>query len=189
MNITIMNTRIEIILGCMFSGKSTELLRRCNRYHAIGKTIILINHALDTRTDDSIQTHDGTKSVAIKLNKLMDFIHDKKFRQALYSSSVIGIDESQFFGDLVEFVLAIERLNKIVIIAGLDGDSERKPFGQILQCIPLCDSVVKLTALDMIKEDGTQAIFSKRIVNSKEQVLVGEANEYKAVSRSSYLNF
>ena len=103
--------------------------------------------------------------------------------------SVIGIDESQFFDDLVEFVLAIERLNKIVIIAGLDGDSERKPFGQILQCIPLCDSVVKLTALDMIKEDGTQAIFSKRIVNSKEQVLVGEADEYKAVSRSSYLTF
>ena len=91
MNITIMNTRIEIILGCMFSGKSTELLRRCNRYHAIGKTIILINHALDTRTDDSIQTHDGTKSVAIKLNKLMDFIHDKKFRQALYSLSLIHI--------------------------------------------------------------------------------------------------
>ena len=123
MNITVMNTRIEIILGCMFSGKSTELLRRCNRYHAIGKRVSLINHALDTRTDDSIKTHDGAKSVAIKLNRLMDFINDKTYRETLYTSSVIGIDEAQFFDDLVEFVIAIEKLNKIVIIAGLDGDS------------------------------------------------------------------
>ena len=41
-------TRIEIILGCMFSGKSTELLRRCNRYKAIGKNILLINHEMIT---------------------------------------------------------------------------------------------------------------------------------------------
>ncbi len=188
MNITVMNTRIEIILGCMFSGKSSELLRRCNRYHAIGKSITLINHALDTRTDDSIKTHDGVKSVAIKLTNLMDFINDKTYRQTLYSSSVIGIDEAQFFDDLVEFVIAIEKLNKIVIIAGLDGDSERKPFGKILECIPLCDSVVKLTALDMIKQDGTPAIFSKRISNTKDQVLIGNEDSYAAASRSSYLN-
>ena len=131
-----MNTRVEIILGCMFSGKSTELLRRCNRYRAIGKNIILINHVVDTRTDSSIKTHDGTKNEAIKLTNLMSLIQDKQYRNILYESSVIGIDEAQFFDDLVEFVLAIERLNKIVIIAGLDGDSNRQPFGQILQCIP-----------------------------------------------------
>ena len=188
MNITVMNTRIEIILGCMFSGKSTELIRRCNRYHAIGKTVTLINHALDTRTDDSIKTHDGSKSVALKLTKLMDFIHVRDYRQALYDCSVIGIDEAQFFDDLVEFVIAIERLNKIVIIAGLDGDSDRKPFGKIMECMPLCDSVVKLTALDMIKKDGTPAIFSKRISQSNDQVLIGNQDSYMAASRSSYLS-
>ena len=158
-----MNTRVEIILGCMFSGKSTELLRRCNRYRAIGKNIILINHVVDTRTDSSIKTHDGTKNEAIKLTNLMSLIQDKQYRNILYESSVIGIDEAQFFDDLVEFVLAIERLNKIVIIAGLDGDSNRQPFGQILQCIPLCDTVVKLTAMDMVKKDGSAAIFTKRV--------------------------
>jgi thymidine kinase len=183
-----MNTRVEIILGCMFSGKSTELLRRCNRYRAIGKNIILINHSLDTRTDSSIKTHDGTKSVAIKLTKLMSFLQDKRFRDTLYESSVIGIDESQFFDDLVEFVLAIESLNKIIIIAGLDGDSNRKPFGQILHCIPLCDEVVKLTAMDMIKNDGSAAIFSKRVNQDKQTVLVGAEESYQAVSRSSYLS-
>ena len=183
-----MNTRVEIILGCMFSGKSTELLRRCNRYRAIGKNIILINHSLDTRTDSSIKTHDGTKSVAIKLTKLMSLLQDKRFRDMLYESSVIGIDESQFFDDLVEFVLAIESLNKIIIIAGLDGDSNRKPFGQILHCIPLCDEVVKLTAMDMIKNDGSAAIFSKRVNQDKQTVLVGAEESYQAVSRSSYLS-
>ena len=184
-----MNTRVEIILGCMFSGKSTELLRRCNRYRAIGKNIILINHSLDTRTDSSIKTHDGTKSVAIKLTKLMSLLQDKRFRDMLYESSVIGIDESQFFDDLVEFVLAIEKLNKIIIIAGLDGDSNRKPFGQILHCIPLCDEVVKLTAMDMIKNDGSAAIFSKRVNQDKQTVLVGAEESYQAVSRESFLAF
>ncbi len=182
-----MNTRVEIILGCMFSGKSTELLRRCNRYRAIGKNIILINHVVDTRTDSSIKTHDGTKNEAIKLTNLMSLIQDKQYRNILYESSVIGIDEAQFFDDLVEFVLAIERLNKIVIIAGLDGDSNRQPFGQILQCIPLCDTVVKLTAMDMVKKDGSAAIFTKRVNQDKQTVLVGAEESYQAVSRESFL--
>ena len=183
-----MNTRVEIILGCMFSGKSTELLRRCNRYRAIGKNIILINHVVDTRTDSSIKTHDGTKNEAIKLTNLMSLIQDKQYRNILYESSVIGIDEAQFFDDLVEFVLAIERLNKIVIIAGLDGDSKRQPFGQILQCIPLCDTVVKLTAMDMVKKDGSAAIFTKRVNQDKQTVLVGAEESYQAVSRESFLS-
>ena len=184
-----MNTRVEIILGCMFSGKSTELLRRCNRYHAIGKKITLINHSIDTRTDSSIKTHDGTKCLAIKLTTLMSLLEDKQYRDMLYASSVIAIDEAQFFDDLVEFVLQIERLNKIVIIAGLDGDSNRKPFGQILQCIPLCDEVVKLTAMDMVKKDGSAAIFTKRVNQDRQTVLVGAEESYQAVSRDSFLTF
>ena len=58
-------------------------------------------------------------------------------------------------------------MNKTVIISGLDGDSDRKPFGQILQCIPLCDSVVKLKSYDMINKDGTSAIFTKRLIKMK----------------------
>tara|TARA_B100001758_G_scaffold171495_2_gene148408 strand:+ start:16431 stop:16988 length:558 start_codon:yes stop_codon:yes gene_type:complete len=183
-----MNTRIEIILGCMFSGKTTEMLRRCNRYKAIGKQILIINHELDSRTDNSVLTHDGNKQSALKIENLMDLITDKKYRDILYNTSVIGIDEAQFFGDLVEFIVEIEKLNKIIIISGLDGDSDRKPFGKILQCIPLCDTVVKLNALDMKKKDGTPAIFTKRIINNSHQVLIGNADAYMAVSRESYFN-
>ena len=79
--------------------------------------------------------------------------------------------------------------NKIVIIAGLDGDSNRKPFGQILQCIPLCDEVVKLTAMDMVKKDGSAAIFTKRVNQDRQTVLVGAEESYQAVSRDSFLTF
>ena len=104
-----------------------------------------------------------------------------------HSSDVIGIDEAQFFDDLYEFVTNIEKFNKIIIIAGLDGDFKRKPIGQILYLIPLCDEVTKLTAMDMKDKDGTPAIFSKRIVNSDSQVVVGAQDCYMAVSRMNYL--
>ena len=78
-------------------------------------------------------------------------------------------------------------MNKHIIIAGLDGDYNRKPFGDILQCIPLCDSVIKLNAMDMIDKDGTEAIFSKRIVADEQQISVGATDKYIAVSRKNYL--
>lgn len=178
------HTVIEIILGCMFSGKSTELLRRCNRYTAIGKNVLLLNHALDTRTDNAIKTHRGDKENALKCVSLMSIINTPAFQQA----QVIGIDEAQFFDDLYTFVLYAEPLNKIIIIAGLDGDSNRRPFGHILECIPLCDNVVKLNAMDMISKDGTPGIFSKRISTDHDsQILVGAADTYVAVSRQNYL--
>jgi len=180
-----MNTRLEIILGCMFSGKSTELLRRCKRYRAIGKNVLLINHVNDIRTTNKIKTHCNSTENAIKISKLVDLINenDESFKNA----EVIGIDEAQFFDDLYLFVTMIEKFNKIIIIAGLDGDSNRKPFGQILDCIPYCDEVVKLTALDMMDKDGSLAIFTKRIVDDKTQILVGSTEYFMAVSRKNYL--
>lgn len=174
-------TRIEIILGCMYSGKSTELIRRCRRYEAIDKNVLLINSILDTRTGNYIQTHEKDKMKAIKTNLLNDIDIDLISRH-----DVIAIDEAQFFNDLYEFVTKIEILDKIIIISGLDGDSDRKPFGQILQCIPLCDEVIKLTAMDMIDKDGTPAIFTKRTVDISDIVLVGSTNYFAAVSRKNY---
>lgn len=178
-----MNMSLEIILGCMFSGKSTELLRRCNRYKAIGKNVLLLNHYFDTRTDNYIQTHHNQKEIAIKCTKLMSIIDSDLYTNA----DVIGIDEAQFFGDLYDFVLYAEQHDKLLIVCGLDGDSDRKPFGDILKCIPLCDTVVKLTAMDMKDRDGTPAIFSKRIVKKDSQIVIGAADEYIAVSRKNYI--
>jgi thymidine kinase len=174
--------KIEIIIGPMFSGKSTELLRRTSRLEAIGKNILYINHSFDTRTDDYIQTHSNTKKLAKKLLNLFDI---DEFE--LEKSDVIAIDEAQFFNDLYKFVLHCEKVNKHIIIAGLDGDYNRKPFGQILECIPLCDNVIKLTSMDMIDKDGSEAIFSKRISKSDNTVDIGAEDKYIAVSRKNYL--
>jgi len=176
-------TRIEIILGCMFSGKSTELIRRTTRYKAIGKNVLLINHKNDIRTDNSVKTHSNLKEQAIKVTELLPLINTQEF----IDSEVIGIDEAQFFEDLYQFVVKAEKFDKTIIVAGLDGDFLRKPIGQILDLIPLCDEVVKLTAMDMKDRDGTPAIFSKRITNDSSQVIVGAEDCYMAVSRANYL--
>tara|TARA_B100001287_G_C22465663_1_gene427227 strand:+ start:160 stop:705 length:546 start_codon:yes stop_codon:yes gene_type:complete len=180
-----MKTKVEIIIGCMFSGKSTELLRRCNRFKSINKKILLINHVHDIRTKDNIKTHDNFETNALKIDNLSTIF--EKYNDLYNNSDVIGIDEAQFFPDLKEFILKSENDSKVIIIAGLDGDSDRNPFGQVLECIPLCDDVVKLKALDMLSNDGSYALFSKRIVNSNEKVLVGSSDKYIAVNRENYL--
>jgi len=176
--------RIEIIVGCMYSGKSTELLRRVSRYRAIGMKDLLINSSTDTRTDTSIKTHSDLAHKAMKTHTLLDIVDSEEYKQA----RVIGIDEAQFFPDLYDFVLHAELDNKYLIISGLDGDSDRRPFGQILLCIPLCDEIVKLTALDMISKDGTPAIFTKYIQEQAKtgQIQVGATESYIAVSRANF---
>jgi len=177
------NTRIEVIIGPMFAGKSSELIRRTSRYEAIGKKVLLINHSNDTRTNNNIQTHSKIKRKAIKVSSLQSLLDTPLFKEA----DVIGIDEAQFFNDLYNFVVLAENYNKIIIVSGLDGDYQRKPIGQILLLIPLCDTVTKLHAYDMIDKDGTPGIFTKRIINSKAQVVIGAENEYMAVSRKNFI--
>ena len=177
----------HMFIGPMYSGKSTELLRQVKRYESIGMNVLLLNHTNDTRTGDSVKTHDNCKHVALKVNNLLTLVDNNM----LEGTNVIAIDEAQFFSDLKEFILSIENKNVILYIAGLDGDSNRNPFGQILECIPLCDTVVKLRALDMINCDGnTKAPFTLRVENkTNTQIQIGAKDAYKAVSRINYLNF
>jgi thymidine kinase len=174
--------RIELILGPMYSGKSTELIRRTSRYEAIGKNILIINSVLDSRTDNSVKTHSNNKKKAIKTKNLLNILDLDLYK----NSEVIGVDEGQFFDDLLDFVKIVEKTDKILIIAGLDGDYKREPFGDILKCIPLCDELIKLSAMCMHKNDGTPSSFTKRIVNSNNQTLIGAKDSYITVSREGY---
>lgn len=60
---------------------------------------------------------------------------------------VVGIDEGQFFSDIVDFCEVLANMNKIVVVAALDGTFERKPFGNIINLIPLAEKVSKLNAV------------------------------------------
>lgn len=183
-------TRLEVIVGPMFSGKSTELITRVERYKYTTNfnKILLINHSSDNRQNnisgkvngESVQTHSGKVMDAIKTDRLMNV-----FDIAL-EHDVIGIDEAQFFGDLLAFFKSIENYNKVIIVAGLDGDIRRNPMGQILNLIPYANKVDKITAIDT---DGTDAIFTLRREKSDKIVDIGGSETYMAVSRKNYPNF
>jgi thymidine kinase len=172
---------VEIIMGSMFSGKSTELLRRCRKYLSIDKKVVLINHQNDTRCDNELKTHDNLKMDALKAAHLCNVFIEEDV-------DIIAIDEAQFFDDLYNFVLMNEKKNIVILIAGLDGDSNREMFGEILKCIPLCNNVVKLSAMCNICKDGTKGSFSKRLTSNKNKVCIGAEQEFMSVCRKHYFS-
>jgi len=181
------NGRLELIIGNMFSGKSTELIRRINREKSINKKIIVINFADDNRyATNSVATHDQTKINCLKLSKLSD-INKELLKQ--YES--FFIDEGQFFPDLYSFVTdLVDKYKKHVVISGLDGDSNRNPFGDIIKLIPICDSVDKLHAYCNKCNNGTIGPFTKRLnLNITSVIDIGGSNKYIPVCRKHFFNF
>ena len=175
--------RVEIIVGPMFSGKSTELIRRCSRYESIGLRALVVNHVVDSRCDtNEIKTHSNTRHHAVKVSSLSDF-------DLSTIPDVIAVDEAQFFEHLTQFVLRCneECPRAIVVIAGLDGDYLRRPFGEILQCIPLADEVTKLNAMCNVCKNGIPAIFTKKLdISNTDLVTVGGKDKFISVCRSHY---
>jgi thymidine kinase len=177
--------RLELIIGCMYSGKTTELMRRVQMYQVLKKKIIVYTHSSDNRYSDSgnIATHNRNVMSAIPLSKLAGSDTVENYKAA----DIVFIEEGQFFPDLVEFVLdAVNRDNKIVIVSGLDGDFQLNPFENIVKLIPHSEAITKLNALCKMCGDGTPACFSKRIVESTERELVGSDGVYEAVCRYHY---
>lgn len=176
---------LTIIMGNMFSGKTSELIRRLKRYKIIGKKIVVINSAKDTRSPDEVlKTHDGVRFPCLKVNHISECIITDEFCKA----EIVAVDEAQFFANLKEFVDMCLFLDKSVIITGLDGDYQQNKFGEILDCIPVASDVVKLSALCMDCKNGTPGPFTKRIVKSDALELVGGTDMYKAVCRKHLIS-
>lgn len=176
------NGYLELIIGPMFSGKTSRLVEIYNQCIFCDISVLVINHSIDNRYDDELlSTHDKIKIPCIKTNKLNNGKINVK------NSDVILINEGQFFDDLCDAVNDMLKQNKKVYICGLDGDFERKKFGKILDLIPLCDKITKLTSLCSTCKNGTKGIFSMRITNEKEQTVVGFDN-YMPACRKCYEN-
>jgi thymidine kinase len=179
---------LQIILGPMFAGKSSAILRIVNRYKAIGWPMCCVTFAGDSRYSDEefLMNHDAQSIPCKKVVSLLDeFLDTDEFEKA----KLIIIDEAQFFPDLKSFVLgAVEDYQKDVVVVGLDGDADRNPFGQILDCIPLADEIHKLKAFCKMCKDGTEALFSYCQKQKTEQVCVGGAELYMPLCRKHYLN-
>jgi thymidine kinase len=174
---------LEVILGSMFSGKTSRIVEIYKQCNFCNIPVVVINHADDDRYDDALlSTHDLIKIPCIKTKNLADIWNTPECPEPC---NVILINEGQFFSDLYETVVSMLSKGKTVYVCGLDGDFERKKFGQILDIIPLCDKVSKLTSLCSICKNGTPGIFSKRISSEKEQTVVGSDN-YIPVCRMCY---
>ena len=165
----------------MFSGKTSELIRRLKRLKVIGKKILVVNSSKDTRCPDEVlKTHDNVKFNCYKTNDLLDLMDVSEF----YDDDIIEIDEAQFFPRLKKFVECCLLHEKDIILAGLDADAFQRTFGELIDCIPLACDVTKLSALCMHCNDGTPGPFTKRIVDDKTLELIGGSDMYEAVCRN-----
>jgi thymidine kinase len=174
---------LELIIGPMFSGKSSELIRKIRLAKTINKKVLVIKPLIDNRYDNTkIVSHAFESEICETVEKL------EKLDNKINEYDLIVIDEGQFFPDLKEFVLKwVEENNKDVIIGGLDGDFKRNPIGQILDLIPYANKCHKINSLCKMCNDGTEANFTHRILsNNTVQVLVGGTESYMPLCRKHY---
>lgn len=194
-----------IIFGPMFSGKTTEAVTRVGECADIGLNCLWINNSMDVRitkfTSSLITSHSSTFK---GLSDHVDCIKASKLSEVNVDNfDVIGIDEGQFFPDIVTVVRNwVLKLNKKVIIASLDGDFKMMPFGndpeqRVTNLISICDpgSIIKKGAickLCMIKDKVTRhyrlvpAGFTMRTGDGDAQVLVGGEDLYQPVCMKCY---
>lgn len=176
---------LSLIMGPMYSGKTSYLLDLYKKYRLCNISTIAINYYGDTRyTDDcKISTHD-LKTIPCVHSK--ENLHDLDM-QEIEKHKVILINEGQFFKDIVEWVkILVEEKKKIVFICGLDGDYKREKFGNWLDLIPLSDELVKLSALCMTCKNQS-AQFTHRITNETDQKVIG-SDAYIPCCRKCYID-
>ena len=125
---------LEIYCGPMWAGKSSTVLGTLRRYSSIGWKILVVTASIDNRYGEGmIISHDKEKYPALAVEHLVPLVVTPEYKAA----DLIVIDEAQFLPDLYDFVLnAVDNDKKHVICVGLDGDSDRKPFGDLLRLIP-----------------------------------------------------
>jgi len=165
---------LTVIIGCMFSGKTTKLINN------ITNNTYIINSSLDTRTTEYIQSHDNIKHVAHKRNNL-DFT-ENELQLIKEKYDTIMIDEGQFFPNLKYNIQRLLSHNFNIYIAGLDADSNQTKFGEMLDLILIADYTFKLTGkCHFCNQNGS---FTKRIINNSNQILIGAENNYKCVCRN-----
>lgn len=159
---------LSLTMGCMFSGKTSALIRRkMEGVHLI----------LDYDTTNATQPYPSQLSshddISISCYKTKNLTID------ISVADIISINEAQFFPDLIPFIKSALKQNKQIYVYGLDGDYKQEPFGQMLELIPIADEYVKLYA---ICKCGDKAAFSKRLTATTEQY--APHDEYQACCRT-----
>jgi thymidine kinase len=171
---------IEVIAGCMFSGKTEELIRRLNRAIIAKQKVEIFKPVIDVRYhQQNIVSHNETSIRSTPVNFASDIL------LLAGDCDVVGIDEAQFFDNAIMDVCnTLASQGKRVIVAGLDMDFEGKPFGPMPALLAIAEFVTKVHAI--CAQTGQLASFSFRLAESSKQVMLGEAKEYEARSRKAF---
>lgn len=190
------SSKLDIILGPMFSGKTTKLLEVMDTLDQQNIKYLAVKPEIDDRYTDKtdnnfIVSHNLKKKecrVVSNLKEVLEEIQKNKTISSTRSESIeyVIVDEAQFFQHLYAFcIICLEKLNINVIVTGLDGDYERKPMGEILNLLPIANNITKLSARCNIC--NKEAIFTHRISKEKEQVLIGGSDKYVPLCRYHYV--
>lgn len=195
------NGHIKLVMGPMFSGKTTELMRLARRYKLAdpGCRVLVVSHKADDRykdadgleiTDDlsasfesvgvrsTVTSHEGRSMPSSAVGEVDEIM------EAAKEYDVIAIDEGQFYPDLAEKCDQLAQDGKIVIVSGLDGDFKREPFHQMSLLISKADSIVKLLAICHYCRG--EAPFTHRTVVSNSEVLIGGKDSYIPLCRNCF---
>lgn len=172
---------IEIIAGCMFSGKTEELIRRIKRAVIANQEVQIFKPSSDVRySETEVVSHDDNAISSILVP------HSKDINALIgEDTEVVGIDEAQFFDEgLINVCETLALGGKRVIIAGLDLDFRGIPFGPIPQLLAVAEYVTKVHAI--CPHCGNLATHSYRTSADRSTVLLGEKDKYEPRCRKCY---
>lgn len=171
---------IEVIAGCMFSGKTEELIRRLKRAVIAKQVVKVFKPKIDNRySETDIVSHNELSFPSIIVENAADILSLSQGAQ------VVGIDEAQFFSnDLVDVVNTLADQGKRVVIAGLDLDYRGIPFDPMPQLLAIAEYITKTLAICVVC--GNPADRTQRTIHSAERVVVGAAGSYEARCRKCH---
>jgi thymidine kinase len=171
---------IEAICGCMFSGKTEELIRRLKRARIAGRQVEIFKPAVDTRYhEEHIVSHDENSIPSTPVS------HSANILLLASEVPVVGIDEVQFFDEgIVGVCEELALRGTRVIAAGLDMDYLGRPFGPMPQLLAIAEYITKVHAVCM--QCGDSATHSFRLVSDEGIILLGEKEAYEPRCRSCF---
>jgi thymidine kinase len=171
---------IEVIAGCMFSGKTEELIRRLRRAKIAKLNVVVFKPKIDIRySAKEIVSHSEQSLESIVVESPDEILQLSK------NAHVVGIDEAQFFSpDLVDVCNKLADDGKRVIVAGLDQDYRGIPFEPIPQLLAQAEYITKTLAICV--KCGNPADKTQRTIKMKERVVVGASDSYEARCRKCH---
>ncbi|PJA95997.1 MAG: thymidine kinase [Ignavibacteriales bacterium CG_4_9_14_3_um_filter_34_10] len=171
---------MEVIAGCMFSGKTEELIRRLRRAQIAKLNVKIFKPEIDNRfSSDNIVSHSEQSLPSVIIKDASEILINSK------DANVIGIDEAQFFdSNLIDICDELINHGKRVIVAGLDMDYKGIPFEPIPHLLARAEYITKTLAICMVC--GNPANMTQRKIHSEDRVLVGASDSYEARCRTHH---